>query len=151
MKNGYKRCHKLSPCQASPTSGAFFISASLSTALFQETPPKTAKLAHLSVNLPVDRSKLSRFLRIPPQFVRTLRQSINGFSGLCSNLLLSGKTMIERYRLFRRTNKVYYLEDSVTGKQESLHTVDRGQARAVLSARIPSNEPQTSPYGSPRT
>jgi hypothetical protein len=43
--------------------------------------------------------------------------------------------MQERYRLFRRGNKKYYFEDSVTGKQYSSRTKDLGEARQLIAAR----------------
>ena len=41
-----------------------------------------------------------------------------------------------RFRLYRRPNsRVFYVHDSVTGKQESLGTRDRAEARTLLNAR----------------
>jgi len=43
--------------------------------------------------------------------------------------------MQERYRLYCRSNGIYYLEDGITGKQESARTKDLGEARQVAAAR----------------
>src|SRR5689334_23105931 len=43
--------------------------------------------------------------------------------------------MKNRYRMFRRGGGVFYLQDSVTGKQESLRTINRAQAEQLLQAR----------------
>lgn len=44
--------------------------------------------------------------------------------------------MKQRYRLYRRRpGGRFYLHDGVTGKQESLGTGDRGQARRLLHSR----------------
>jgi hypothetical protein len=50
--------------------------------------------------------------------------------------------MQERYRLYRRTNGVYYLEDVCTRKQESLKTQDRAEAKQLTAAR---NQAATQP------
>ncbi|MBA2432417.1 MAG: hypothetical protein H0V56_09930 [Chthoniobacterales bacterium] len=42
--------------------------------------------------------------------------------------------MKNRYRLFRR-NGVFYTQDSSSGKQESLRTVNRREAEDLLHAR----------------
>ena len=42
--------------------------------------------------------------------------------------------MTERYRLYRRRNGVYYLEDTFTHKQESLRTADRAEAKQIAAA-----------------
>jgi integrase len=43
--------------------------------------------------------------------------------------------MQERYRMYRRSNGTYYLQDNRTGKQESLKTKDRGKANRICTAR----------------
>jgi hypothetical protein len=43
--------------------------------------------------------------------------------------------MQERYRLYRRENGIYYLEEVATRKQESLKTKHRSEAMGLLSAR----------------
>ncbi|MBA3543764.1 MAG: tyrosine-type recombinase/integrase [Chthoniobacterales bacterium] len=43
--------------------------------------------------------------------------------------------MKNRYRMFRRRGGVYYLQDSATGKQESLRTMKRAEAESLLGAR----------------
>jgi hypothetical protein len=45
-----------------------------------------------------------------------------------------------RYRLFRRRNGLYFLEDRVTGKPESLKTRDKGAARRIFNARNEAHE-----------
>lgn len=51
--------------------------------------------------------------------------------------------MKQRFRLYRRKNgSRFYLHDGVTGKQESLGTTDRTEARRLLSAR---NEAEQQP------
>jgi len=40
-----------------------------------------------------------------------------------------------RYRLFRRSNGLYFVEDTVTKKQESLRTREKAIAQRLLSAR----------------
>lgn len=43
--------------------------------------------------------------------------------------------MKQRFRLYRRAGKgVYYLKDTETGKRESLHMTDKGQAEQLLQA-----------------
>lgn len=48
--------------------------------------------------------------------------------------------MNSRYRMYPRGNGVFYLEDTVTGKQESLKTKDRNAAKQLLAARNHANE-----------
>ncbi len=43
--------------------------------------------------------------------------------------------MKDRYRLFRRRGGVYYLHDSESGKQESLRTNDKAEARQIANAK----------------
>lgn len=43
--------------------------------------------------------------------------------------------MTNRYRLFRRSNSVYYLHDSRSGKQFSLKTINLAEAEELLHAR----------------
>jgi hypothetical protein len=43
-------------------------------------------------------------------------------------------TMSDRYRLFRRSN-VFYAQDNLSGKQESLRTRDRREAQRLLDAK----------------
>ena len=43
--------------------------------------------------------------------------------------------MNDHYRLYRRSNGVYYLEHAKTRRQESLHTKCPDQARSLLLAR----------------
>lgn len=44
--------------------------------------------------------------------------------------------MKNRFRMYRRNPwRIYYVEDSVTGKQQSLHTRDRAEAMALFHAR----------------
>lgn len=43
--------------------------------------------------------------------------------------------MKQRFRLFRRTGGVYYLHDSSSNRQHSLHTRDRTEARRLIHAR----------------
>lgn len=43
--------------------------------------------------------------------------------------------MKARFWLFRRANGIFYYEDTKTGKQESLGTRDRAEARTLLAAR----------------
>ncbi len=43
--------------------------------------------------------------------------------------------MKNRYRMFRRRGGVYYLQDSATGKQESLRTIKRAEAESLWQAR----------------
>jgi integrase len=52
-----------------------------------------------------------------------------------------------RYRLFQRGNGRFYCHDSVTGKQTSLLTTDRGQARRIVHAK---NEAELQPLISRR-
>lgn len=48
--------------------------------------------------------------------------------------------MQDRYWLYRRTNGIYYLQDKITGKQESLKTSDRAAAHRVVAGRNQSAE-----------
>lgn len=48
--------------------------------------------------------------------------------------------MKTRYRLFRRSNGIYFIQDNVTGKQESLRTRDKSAATRLLSARNEAHE-----------
>jgi integrase len=43
--------------------------------------------------------------------------------------------MKQRYRIYRRANGRFYLQDNTTGKQESLQTSDRKEAMRLLHAR----------------
>jgi len=43
--------------------------------------------------------------------------------------------MRQRFRLYRRQGKVFYLFDNDTGKQESLRTTNRKHAERLLHAR----------------
>jgi integrase len=52
------------------------------------------------------------------------------------------KVMTQKFRLYRRGNGRFYLEDNTTGKQESLHTSDKAQAHRLLAAR---NEAEQQP------
>lgn len=45
-----------------------------------------------------------------------------------------------RYRLFQRRNGIYFLEDRITGKQQSLKTRDRHAAKRIFNARNESHE-----------
>lgn len=46
------------------------------------------------------------------------------------------QAMKNRFRLYRRANsRVFYAHDSVTGKQESLGTRDRAEAKLLVTAR----------------
>jgi len=45
-----------------------------------------------------------------------------------------------RYRLFRRHNGIYFLEDRITGKQQSLRTRDGHAAKRIFNARNESHE-----------
>ena len=42
--------------------------------------------------------------------------------------------MKQQYRLFRRAD-VYYVHDNLTGKQESLRTKDRDEAKRLFHAK----------------
>jgi integrase len=53
------------------------------------------------------------------------------------------KEMLDRYRLYRRKNGIYYVEDKTTGKQSSLKTKDRGEAEQLLAAN---NQSESMPY-----
>lgn len=58
--------------------------------------------------------------------------------------------MKTRYRMFRRRGGVFYLHDSVTGKQESLRTTTRAEAESLLGARntaLPGNRQGLSDRG----
>jgi hypothetical protein len=44
-------------------------------------------------------------------------------------------SMKQRYRAFRRGWGTWYCEDTQTGKQETLHTKDRHQARTIVQAK----------------
>ena len=48
--------------------------------------------------------------------------------------------MQERYRLYQRTNGIFYVEDVVTKKQESLKTKSRADALALVVARNQARE-----------
>src|SRR2546426_139760 len=43
--------------------------------------------------------------------------------------------MKQKYRLFRRSNGIYFLQDRSTGKQQSLRTKDQGEAQTLLHAK----------------
>ncbi len=50
---------------------------------------------------------------------------------------------MQRYRMYQRNKGVYYLEDLVTKKQESLQTRNRQQALALYSAK---NQAASQPF-----
>lgn len=50
---------------------------------------------------------------------------------------------MNRYRIFKRSNGIYFLEDKETRKQESLKTRDRSQAFSLWTAR---NQASLQPY-----
>ncbi len=50
--------------------------------------------------------------------------------------------MKSRFRLFRRSNGIYFCEDRQTGTQQSLRTKDEGEATRLINAR---NEAQGNP------
>jgi hypothetical protein len=41
----------------------------------------------------------------------------------------------QRYRLYRRKNGNYYAHENATGKQSSLKTKDKGEAKGLLAAQ----------------
>jgi len=45
-----------------------------------------------------------------------------------------------RFRLFRRSNGIFFVQDNVISKQESLRTRDRKTARRLLGARNEAHE-----------
>ena len=47
--------------------------------------------------------------------------------------------MKQQFRLYRRNGGIYYIHDSKTGKQESLHTRDRAEASALFAAKTQSH------------
>ena len=40
-----------------------------------------------------------------------------------------------QYRIYRRKNRVFYLQDNRTGKQTSLNTKDKREAQRILHAK----------------
>jgi hypothetical protein len=50
-------------------------------------------------------------------------------------LFYTGAEMKNRFRLFRRRGGVFYPQDSLTGRQESLRTLKRSEAEQLLHAR----------------
>lgn len=50
--------------------------------------------------------------------------------------------MKKKYRLYRRNNGIFYLENTSTGKQRSLRTAERNKAEKLLFAE---NEAATTP------
>jgi len=50
--------------------------------------------------------------------------------------------MTQKFRLYRRSNGRFYIEDNTTGKQESLGTSDKAEANRLLMAR---NEAEVQP------
>ena len=51
--------------------------------------------------------------------------------------------MKDRFRLFRRGWGTFYVEDTETGKQQTLQTADKRQAQRLVHAR---NESQHNPH-----
>ena len=45
-----------------------------------------------------------------------------------------------RYRLFQRRNGIFFVEDRITGKQQSLRTRDRHAAKRIFKARNEAHE-----------
>ena len=45
-----------------------------------------------------------------------------------------------RYRLFQRSSGIYFIEDQITGKQQSLKTRDRHAAKRIFNARNEAHE-----------
>jgi hypothetical protein len=43
--------------------------------------------------------------------------------------------MTQKFRLYRRSNGRFYIEDNTTGRQESLGTSDKFEANRLLMAR----------------
>ena len=54
-----------------------------------------------------------------------------------------GKDMRSKYRLFRRSTGIYFIQDNTTRKQESLKTRDKQEAVILLNAR---NETHRQPF-----
>ncbi len=57
------------------------------------------------------------------------------------NIETDNPVMKTKYTLFRR-GEMFYMQDSATGKQTSLHTKDETEAKSLLNAR---NEAQRQP------
>ena len=51
--------------------------------------------------------------------------------------------MKQKYRLFRRSNGIYFFQDRFTGKQESLRTRDKSEAQRLVHAH---NEAHQQPF-----
>src|SRR6185436_19846706 len=61
----------------------------------------------------------------------------NRLGSFCFSLIThQSKVMKQRFRLYRRKQgSRFYLQDGLTGKQESLHTTDRSEAVRLVHAR----------------
>ena len=47
--------------------------------------------------------------------------------------------MTTRYRLFKRNSGIFFIQDNVSGKQESLRTRDKDQAKRLFAVRNEAN------------
>src|SRR5213083_1033691 len=78
----------------------------------------------------------TRTTSLPPPF----RQFIQN---LCLSLITERQSMKQRFRLYRRKHGGrFYVDDNITGKQESLKITDRTEALRVLHAK---NEAEKQP------
>jgi hypothetical protein len=67
----------------------------------------------------------------------------NKVSPCCGRLTNVSHEMKDRFRLFRRGWGTYYVEDTQTGKQQTLQTTDKREAQRLVHAR---NEAQHTPH-----
>ena len=72
----------------------------------------------------------------------TLPQLANGSEANQASLITITKVMTQKFRLYRRGNGRFYIEDNTTGKQESLGTSDKAEALRLLMAK---NEAEQQP------
>ena len=66
---------------------------------------------------------------------RTLLQLASGSEANQASLITVKKVMTQKFRLYRRSNGRFYIEDNTTGKQESLGTSDKTEASRLLMAK----------------
>lgn len=66
---------------------------------------------------------------------KTLLQLAHGNEANHASLITMKKVMTQKFRLYRRSNGRFYLEDNTTGKQESLGTSEKAEATRLLLAK----------------
>src|SRR5262245_44066960 len=72
----------------------------------------------------------------------TLPLLANGNTANQASLITVKKVMTQKFRLYRRSNGRFYIEDNTSGKQESLGTSDKAEALRLLMAK---NEAENQP------